>query len=67
MGILDVFVINNQLRNLGFVLISLHLMWSLVETAIRFIRGSLSLISRLISELSQGADAAEIHTLFFLN
>ena len=44
----------------------IHLVWSLVEIAIRFIRGSLSLISRLISEMSREGDA-EIHTLFFLN
>ena len=45
---------------------AIHLILSLVEIAIRFIRGSLSLISSLISELSQEAEA-EIRTLFILN
>ena len=45
---------------------AIHLILSLVKIAIRFIRGSLSLISRLISDFSQEADA-EIRTLFILN
>ena len=46
-------------------LYSIHLVWSVVVIAARFIR-PLSLISRLISELSQGAED-EFRILFFLN
>ena len=46
-------------------LYSIHLVWSVVVIATRFIR-PLSLISRLISELSQGAED-EFRILFFLN